>query len=168
MTVHPETGDIGVGWLDRRDDPEGCLYRPYATVSVNGGQSFIPSFPLTEVMSDPSSAFFLGDYCGATFRDHGGFYYGWVDLRNDGGDAYATWFRAGIPAPQGLTIVPEGPHARMDWYSVEGATYRVYSAFDFDGPYYTFEGATADTFLVDSNAFAASGEKYYQVVARRP
>ncbi|MBK6764936.1 MAG: exo-alpha-sialidase [bacterium] len=165
MSVHPETGDLGIGWLDRRDDPTGCLYRPYATVSTDGGQTFAPSYPLTDVMSDPTVTNFLGDYNGATFRQDGGFYYGWVDTRNDAGDAYSAWFRPKPPAPQGLVITQVNDDARLDWTPVEAATYEVYSSLNPEGPFVTLVGATADTFMTDINAFPADEQRFYVVKA---
>lgn len=165
LSVHPETGDLGIGWLDRRDDPSGCFYRPYATVSTDGGASFATSFPLTDVMSDPTVTNFLGDYNGATFRHDRGFYYGWVDTRNDVGDAYSAWFRLNIPAPQGLVVSVAGDDARLDWRPVEAATYEVFSSLNSDGPFETFVGATSDTFLLDIGAFTDNDEKFYVVKA---
>ena len=165
LTVHPETGDLGIGWLDRRDDPSDCLYRPYATVSTDGGQTFAPSFPLTTVMSDPTVTNFLGDYNGATFRHDGGFYYGWVDTRNDVGDAYANWFRLKPPAPQGLVISVVSADARLDWNPIEDATYQVWRALTADGPYSVLVGVTSDTFMFDIGAFAIDEERFYVVKA---
>lgn len=165
LSVHPETGDLGIGWLDRRDDPTGCFYRPYATVSTNGGASFAPSFPLTDVMSDPTVTNFLGDYNGATFRHDGGFYYGWVDTRNDAGDVYSAWFRLNVPAPQGLVISTVGSDARLDWRPVEDVTYQVWRATTPDGPFDTLVGTTADTFMVDIDAFATDEQSFYVVKA---
>lgn len=165
LSVHPETGDLGVGWLDRRDDPSGCLFRSYATISTDGGATFAPDFPLTDVMSNPTVTNFLGDYNGATFRHDNGFYYGWVDTRNDVGDAYSNWFRLNPPAPQGLAISVSGDDARLDWRPVESATYEVFRALTPNGPYSTFVGATADTFLLDLNPYAIADERFYVVKA---
>lgn len=165
MSVHPETGHLGIGWLDRRDDPAGCLYLPYATISTDGGVAFEQSFPLSSVQSNPTVTNFLGDYNGATFRHDGGFYYGWVDTRNDTGDGYSAWFRLGPPAPEGLVISVAGDDARLDWNPVEAASYEVYSALSSEGPYATFVGATADTFLLDISAFSTNEEKFYVVKA---
>lgn len=165
MSVHPQTGELGFGWLDRRDDPTGCFYRPYATVSTDGGATFAPSFPLTEAMSDPTVTNFLGDYNGATFRHNEGFYYGWVDTRNDPGDAFSNWFSLKPPAPEGLVISVSGDDARLDWQPGESVTYEVFRAENPLGPYATLVGTTADTFFVDTNAFATDDERFYVVTA---
>ncbi len=97
-------GDLGVSWLDRREDPVGCTYKDYATVSSDGGTTWAPNFAVASVASNPTGADFLGDYCGATFRSSG-FYSVWTDLRNDGGDAYSAWWTL---TPAITVTVPNG------------------------------------------------------------
>jgi hypothetical protein len=165
IAVNPESGDLGIGWLDRRDDVNDCLYRPYATISQDGGVTFAPEFPISTVMCNPTITNFLGDYNGAAFRHGNSFYYGWVDTRSDVGDAYSTWFRLAPPAPQGLVVIRDGDHARLHWNSVEAATYEVYRSVLPGGPFTTLVAATPDTFLLDLNAVTNADERYYQVVA---
>lgn len=162
MTVHPETGDIGISWLDRREDPAGCLYRTYATISTDGGDTWAPNFPVSDVTSDPTSPTFIGDYNGNTFKSDG-FYAAWVDLRNDDGDAYAAWYRASIAAPEELVISPMGSDIVLRWNSVSAPLYNIYSALSPDGPFDTLVGATPDTIFTDVNPVAVS--KFYQVRA---
>jgi len=164
LAVHPESGDVGVGWLDRRDDPNGCLYLPYASVSTDG-VTFAPSFPLSTVQSNPTVTNFLGDYNGATFRHGNSFYYGWVDTRNDTGDAYSAWFRLNPPAPQGLVVATAGNDARLDWNPVEAATYQIWYTTDPQGAFATLAGVTADTFFFDTNAVTTDEQRFYIVKA---
>lgn len=123
MAVHPTTGDIGASWLDRREDPAGCEYRTYATVSSDGGTTWLTNFPVSDVASDPSGSGWLGDYCGTTFRSEG-FYSVWVDLRNDAGDAYAAWWTGAkitLTAPNGGEIWVIG-HAHDITWTADGVT----------------------------------------------
>ncbi|MCB9367450.1 MAG: exo-alpha-sialidase [Calditrichaeota bacterium] len=165
MSVHPETGALGFAWLDRRDDPAGCLYKPYATVSTDGGTTFAASFPISDVQCDPTVTNFLGDYNGAAFRHNNSFYYGWVDTRNDPGDAYANWFSLEVPVPQGLVVSVSGDDARLDWRPVDGAAYNVYRTDDPLGTFETFVGTTSDTFMIDTSAFVTQDKRYYVVKA---
>jgi len=150
MTVHPETGDIGISWLDRREDPGQCLYRTYATISTDGGDTWAPNFPVSDVESDPTTPTFIGDYNANTFKSDG-FYAGWVDLRNDDGDAYAAWYRLALPAPENLTIHSDGDDVILRWKSVDAPLYNIYSAPSPDGPFDTLEGTTTDTVFTDVN-----------------
>ena len=162
MTVHPETGDIGISWLDRREDPNGCLYRMYATVSLDGGDTWAANFPVSDVTSNPTAPTFIGDYGGNTFKNDG-FYAAWVDLRNDQGDAYAAWYNITLPAPEGLTVYPAGNNMNLRWSSVSAPLYNIYSAASPDGPFETLVGSTADTFFTDVNP--ATELKFYEVRA---
>lgn len=96
IASNPTTGDLGVAWLDSREDASGCQYKEYGTTSNDGGVTWIPNFPISTVASNPSGSNFIGDYCGATFRSDG-FYAGWTDLRNDAGDCYAASFNCTAP-----------------------------------------------------------------------
>jgi hypothetical protein len=165
MSVHPESGDLGFGWLDRRDDPAGCLYKPYGTVSTDGGVTFAQSMPLSDVQCDPTVTNFLGDYNGAAFRHDNGFYYGWVDTRNDAGDAYANWFSLQVLPPEDLVVIADGNDAHLHWQPVEAATYQVFHSLVPGGPYDFFAGATADTFFVDTGAFTTHEQRFYVVKA---
>ena len=74
------TGDVGVSWLDRRNDPANLSYQPFAAVSTDGGKTFGTNWELTSAFSNPlndgSSGRYLGDYTGNV----------WV-----GGTLYAVW-----------------------------------------------------------------------------
>jgi hypothetical protein len=165
MTVNPVTGDIGISWLDRRDDPAGCQYRTYATISTDGGVTWAPNFPVGEVLSDPTTSTFLGDYDGNTFRNDG-FYAGWVDLRNDDGDAYAAWYRSTLAAPEGLVLQSIGSDIVLHWNSTGAPIYNVYSAVSPNGPFDTLAGSTSDTSFTDLNPPAVL--KFYQVRSATP
>ncbi len=162
MTVNPGTGDIGISWLDRREDPAGCLYRTYATVSTDGGNTWSSNFPVSDVASDPTAPTFIGDYNANTFKSDG-FYAGWVDLRNDNGDAYAAWYRLALPAPEALTLYPAGDDVVLRWHSASAPFYNIYSAASPDGPFDTLEGTTTDTVFVDVNPGVLA--KFYTVRA---
>ncbi len=56
----PITGDVVVTWLDRRDDSRNTLARLYATVSHDGGETFVPAWPATPQFS--IDALFIGHY----------------------------------------------------------------------------------------------------------
>jgi hypothetical protein len=74
------TGDVGVSWLDRRNDPANLSYQPFAAVSTDGGKTFGTNWELTSAFSNPlndgSGGHNLGDYTGNV----------WV-----GGTLYAVW-----------------------------------------------------------------------------
>jgi hypothetical protein len=79
LSVSP-SGDVGVSWLDRRNDPANLSYQAFAAVSTDGGKSFGTNWQLTTAFSNPlndgSGGTFLGNYTGNT----------WV-----GGTLYAVW-----------------------------------------------------------------------------
>ncbi len=124
MAVHPTTGNIGVSWLDRREDPTGCQYKTYATMSTNGGMTWIPDFAVADIASNPASSNWLGDYCGLTFHTDG-FYSVWVDTRNDDGDAYAAWWGMGI-------LAVTSPNGGETWLIGEMDTIR-WTSLDYSG-----------------------------------
>ncbi len=162
MTVHTETGDIGISWLDRREDPAGCEYRTYASISMDGGDTWAPNFPVSDAVSNPTAPTFIGDYNANTFKSDG-FYAGWVDLRNDQGDAYAAWYNLVPPVPQELTIYPSGEDVILRWNSSPAPSYNIYSAGASDGPFDTLEGSSVDTTFTVLGPSALT--RYYVVKA---
>lgn len=62
------SGVVGVSWDDRRNDPSNINYEMFATLSGNGGSSFIKNFDLSSAPSNPFNdgfgGFFIGDYTG--------------------------------------------------------------------------------------------------------
>ncbi|MFZ5433982.1 MAG: hypothetical protein ACOZB3_09445, partial [Calditrichota bacterium] len=91
IAVHPRTGDIGISWLDRREDPNNCNYSVYGTISTDGGANWLPNIRISDQILDPSRSTFLGDYTGITYSNLG-FVSAWTDTRNDECDAYAAWW----------------------------------------------------------------------------
>ena len=61
-------GTVGVTWLDRRLDPSNINYDAFATVSTNGGVSFVANTRISSVSSNPFNdgfgSGFMGDYTG--------------------------------------------------------------------------------------------------------
>jgi Neuraminidase (sialidase) len=84
IAVSP-TGVLGVGWLDRRNDPLNISYQPFAAVSTNGGVSFGTNYVLASNLSDPyldgAGGIYMGDYVGATWSGSN-FVVTWPDTRN--------------------------------------------------------------------------------------
>jgi hypothetical protein len=168
MSVNPSTGDVGISWLDTREDPNGCAYKAYGSISTDGGVTWEPNFAISDVASDPSTNTFLGDYGGTTFSVDG-FYACWVDLRNDTGDSYANWFRITppptVPVPPGLVIHRENLNVRLNWNSVNQPIYKVYSSLTMNDPFQTYVGSTADTTFLDTIAPNPLVPRFYAVTA---
>ncbi|MBI5060120.1 exo-alpha-sialidase [candidate division KSB1 bacterium] len=168
MSVNPATGDIGIAWLDTRDDPANCTYKAYGSISTDGGVTWEPNFPISDAVSDPTTSTFLGDYNGTTFSADG-FYACWVDLRNDTGDSYANWFRITpppmMPPPTALVIHPENEFVRLIWNSENQPLYKVYSSVNPETPFETFEGSTTDTTYLDSTGIVPGIPRFYIVTS---
>jgi len=82
LSVSP-TGQVGVAWLDRRNDPANINYQAFAGISSDGGLSFEPNVPLTDVFSDlqkDNGPF--GYYDGATWDGPNYFLAAWMDESN--------------------------------------------------------------------------------------
>jgi hypothetical protein len=79
-----QDGTVGVTWLDRRNDPSNVNYETFATVSTNGGASFLPNQKVATAPSDPFDdgfgGSFIGDYIGNTWTPER-FYMVWPDTR---------------------------------------------------------------------------------------
>jgi len=97
-------GVLHASWMDRRDDPNGFMYREYYSQSTNGGVTWSPNQPVTDVGSTPGS--FIGDYSGlAVNSDNSLVLPIWTDMRS-GQRAYID---RGI-IPQGTpTPTPTSP-----------------------------------------------------------
>ncbi len=99
-------GTVHLLWLDRRDDPNNKLYRPYYAASEDGGKTFKQG-PLTRTSSNPDVGFqgtLIGDYISLdTSADGSQVYAAWIDTRNGNQDIYFSSFPAkpgpGEPAP---------------------------------------------------------------------
>ncbi len=86
-------GTVCISFYDRRDDPNNTLLMIYHAQSVDGGDSFLPNIPVTDVQFDGNAAGgrrkggvfsgtpFMGDYTGSAASD--GFVVSiWCDTRN--------------------------------------------------------------------------------------
>jgi hypothetical protein len=78
-------GVLGVGWLDRRNDPINISYQPFAAVSSNGGATFGKNYVLASNLSDPyldgEGGGYMGDYIGASWSGNN-FLVTWPDTRS--------------------------------------------------------------------------------------
>jgi hypothetical protein len=82
--------DLGLVWLDRRDDGSNKQYRAWGaffTVGPSGGLSGGTNAPIATVLSNTSQdpffrGQFIGDYIGAAYDGSGGFHPVWTDMRS--------------------------------------------------------------------------------------
>ncbi|HLY05499.1 MAG TPA: sialidase family protein [Rhizomicrobium sp.] len=78
-------GNVGVTWLDRRNDPNNLDYEAYATWSTDGGNSFRTNVQIADTPSNPDNdgfeGGFMGDYSGNAWYN-GKLYASWTDTRN--------------------------------------------------------------------------------------
>lgn len=62
------SGQIGLSWMDRRNDPANVNYEAFAAFSGDGGKTFPKSFDMSAAPSDPFNdgfgGSFIGDYTG--------------------------------------------------------------------------------------------------------
>lgn len=74
------SGEVAVVWNDRRDDSSDRCFRPYVTVSVDRGHSFLPSVPLTASPVCPPAGRWLngGDTQGIVALPDGTFQMAWI------------------------------------------------------------------------------------------
>jgi hypothetical protein len=76
-------GDVGVSWLDRRDDPSNINYEAFAAFSNNHGASYSRNFKLSAKASNPFNdgfgGFFIGDYTGNAWLNIGTLYVVYTD-----------------------------------------------------------------------------------------
>jgi hypothetical protein len=85
IAVGPD-GRIGVTWNDRRDDPDGYLYKLYYTESTDGGLTWAANAPVADMASDPTSV--IGIKGNSELGDHQALAFGpdyalplWADSR---------------------------------------------------------------------------------------
>jgi len=91
--VVPGPGHVLVSWTDRRDDPANLMLRQYAAESGDGGASFGPSGPVSDLAFPPPYTFpnsdpfiapcYAGDYNGLYAGEDGTVYAAWGDQRDD-------------------------------------------------------------------------------------
>lgn len=77
------TGLVGVGWVDRRNDPANIDYQAFAAISDDGGESFPTNEQLTTAFSNPDTGGgVLGDYAGTAWDGPNYFIFAWMDTSN--------------------------------------------------------------------------------------
>lgn len=89
----PEAGRALVWWADRRDDPSNLMLRQYAAESADGGRTFGPNQPASDVAFPPPHTFpssdplvapcYAGDYNGLAATGDGTVYAVWSDQRDE-------------------------------------------------------------------------------------
>ncbi|HEY5048441.1 MAG TPA: sialidase family protein [Rhizomicrobium sp.] len=79
------SGNVGVTWLDRRNDPNNVNYEAFATWSANGGVSFKKNVQIADTASNPLDdgfgGSFMGDYSGNAWFGKD-LFASWTDTRN--------------------------------------------------------------------------------------
>ena len=79
------SGNVGVSWMDRRNDPTNISYEEFGAKSTNGGVSFGKNYQLASQPSNPNNdgvcGCFIGDYSGSAF-DGKTLHSAWTDTRN--------------------------------------------------------------------------------------
>jgi len=84
LAIDPTNGDLGVMYLDSRNDPNNLLVECYASFSQDGGDTWIDrrvSDVVSDIRNNPFNGSFAGDYSGLAFYN-GRMYPSWVDMRN--------------------------------------------------------------------------------------
>src|SRR5579871_510135 len=78
-------GNVGVTWLDRRNDPNNLEYEAFATWSSDGGKSFHTNVQIADTASNPDDdgfgGGFMGDYSGNAWFGKD-LFASWTDCRN--------------------------------------------------------------------------------------
>jgi hypothetical protein len=125
-------GQVYVAWYDRRDSAEGDSVQAYASVSVNGGQSFGQDLRLSRRASSWTGALFdpglrdiapgslVGDRIALAAGDDFGLA-AWADFRDwpTRSDVYAARIvgvPTGVSAVSDLTADPVEGGVRLDWH----------------------------------------------------
>jgi uncharacterized delta-60 repeat protein len=87
IAIDYDTGNIAVSWYDCRNDPSDIDTQYFASVSTDGGASFLPNVQVSAGTSDydGSNYFGYGDFSGLAF-DGGSLYPSWADDSNSTGD----------------------------------------------------------------------------------
>jgi hypothetical protein len=80
------SGSLGIGWLDRRNDPLNIEYQPFAAVSTDGGTTFGTNYQLASNLSDTyldgEGGIYMGDFIGSTWSGAKTFLVAWPDTRS--------------------------------------------------------------------------------------
>ncbi|MFM8280440.1 MAG: T9SS type A sorting domain-containing protein [Bacteroidota bacterium] len=107
ITIDPVNGDLGIMYLDSRDDPNNIITNCYVSYSRDGGDTWMDrraSEAQSDLRNNPfKNNVFAGDYSGCTMYD-GIIYPSWVDMRNAAtskidNDAYTSIVNTRIPQP---------------------------------------------------------------------
>jgi hypothetical protein len=89
IAVDQTTGDVGIGWVDGRNDAGNVLLETFVAVSDDGGATFTPNLRVSEGPTNGSVAATggqqLGDYIGLAFES-GILAPSWADNSNSTGD----------------------------------------------------------------------------------
>ena len=96
-----KNGKIYISWYDSRVDPSNnLLTKLYGTVSTDGGLTFAPNFPISDVSFNPDNmkvsqgsgqAYYIGDYIGTSITNNVG-YAVWMDGRNNSLGSYTGFY----------------------------------------------------------------------------
>ena len=107
IAIDPTNGDLGIMYLDSRDDPNNIITNCYVSYSRDGGDTWMDrraSEAQSDLRNNPfRNNVFAGDYSGCAMYD-GIIYPSWVDMRNAGttkidNDAYTAIVNTRIPQP---------------------------------------------------------------------
>ncbi len=86
IAIDQTTGDIAVSFYDARNSPTNTSVQFFASVSTDGGLTFLPNVQVSSGISPtPNDGFDFGDYTGLDFRD-GTFIPAWGDSSNSTAD----------------------------------------------------------------------------------
>lgn len=107
LAIDPTNGDLGVMYLDSRNDPNNIMVECYASFSQDAGETWIDrrvSDVVSDIRRNPFSGSFAGDYSGLAFYN-GRMYPSWVDMRNttqsnlNDNDVYTAIVNVNAPRP---------------------------------------------------------------------
>ncbi|MFM8839795.1 MAG: T9SS type A sorting domain-containing protein [bacterium] len=107
ISLDQTNGDLGIMYLDSRDDPNNIITNCYVSYSRDGGDTWMDrraSEAQSDLRNNPfRNNVFAGDYSGCAMHD-GIIYPSWVDMRNAGtskidNDAYTAIVNTRIPQP---------------------------------------------------------------------
>ena len=182
IALDQTSGNVAVSFYDCRNSPSNNAVEVWATVSTDGGLSFLPNVKVSAGVSSAlvsairSTSFDFGDYTGLAFHA-GTFYPCWADNSNSTGDnpagAQSTFdiYTARVTVNPPLVMVnPRFTNAtfRVSVQTVAGKTYFLESSPSLASPAWTVAATIAGDGtlkgLVDNNA--AAPQKFYRIRAQ--